>query len=67
VTMSEIEPTHFPPGELLVDIRALIAEARCQTTVAVNMGFDAPLLAQSASASTVRSELVQYAVRRRII
>ncbi len=37
--MSELEPTYFPPGELLADIRALIAEARRQTTVAVNMGL----------------------------
>ena len=37
--MSELEPTSFPPGELLADIRALIAEARRQTTVAVNMGL----------------------------
>jgi len=36
--MSELEPTFVPPGELLADIRALIAEARRQTTVAVNMG-----------------------------
>jgi hypothetical protein len=37
--MSELEPTFVPPGELLADIRALIAEARRQTTVAVNMGL----------------------------
>ena len=37
--MSELEPTSLPPGELLADIRALIAEARRQTTVAVNMGL----------------------------
>jgi hypothetical protein len=37
--MSELEPTYFSPGELLADIRALIAEARRQTTVAVNMGL----------------------------
>ena len=43
--MSELEPTFVPPGELLADIRALIAEARRQTTVAVNMGPHAPLLA----------------------
>jgi hypothetical protein len=36
--MSELEPTFVPPGERLADIRALIAEARRQTTVAVNMG-----------------------------
>ena len=28
--MNELEPTYFPPGELLADIRALIAEARRQ-------------------------------------
>src|ERR1700721_834507 len=39
MAMSELEPTSFPPGELLADIRALIAEARRQTTVAVNMGL----------------------------
>ena len=37
--MSELEPTYFSPAELLADIRALIAEARRQTTVAVNMGL----------------------------
>jgi hypothetical protein len=37
--MSELEPTYFSPGELLADIRALIVEARRQTTVAVNMGL----------------------------
>jgi hypothetical protein len=37
--MNELEPTFVPPGELLADIRALIAEARRQTTVAVNMGL----------------------------
>jgi predicted nuclease of restriction endonuclease-like (RecB) superfamily len=37
--MNELEPTYFPPGELLADIRALIVEARRQTTVAVNMGL----------------------------
>jgi hypothetical protein len=36
--MSDLEP-YFPPGELLADIRALIAEARRQSTVAVNMGL----------------------------
>ena len=36
--MSELESTFVPLGELLADIRALIAEARRQTTVAVNMG-----------------------------
>jgi hypothetical protein len=37
MTISELEPTFVPPGELLADIRALIAEARRQTTVAVNI------------------------------
>jgi predicted nuclease of restriction endonuclease-like (RecB) superfamily len=37
--MSELEPTFVPLGELLADIRVLIAEARRQTTVAVNMGL----------------------------
>jgi hypothetical protein len=37
--MSELEPTFVPPGELLSDIRAQIAKARRQTTVAVNMGL----------------------------
>jgi len=37
--MSELESTFVPPCELLADIRALIAEARRQTTVAVNMGL----------------------------
>lgn len=37
--MSELEPTYFPAGELLADIRALIAQARRQTTVAVNRGL----------------------------
>ena len=37
--MSELEPIHFPPAELLADIRRLIAEARRQTAVAVNVGL----------------------------
>jgi hypothetical protein len=37
--MSELEPTFVPSGELLADIRALIAEVRRQTRVAVNMGL----------------------------
>jgi hypothetical protein len=37
--MSEFEPTHSPPAQLLGDIRRLIAEARRQTAAAVNVGL----------------------------
>ena len=37
--MSELEPTHSPPAQLLGDIRRLIAEARRQTAAAVNVGL----------------------------
>jgi len=40
--MSELEPMYCQRGELLADIRALIAEARRQTTVAVNIGLTLP-------------------------
>lgn len=37
--MSELDPKYLQPNELLTDIRTLIAEARRQTAVAVNMGL----------------------------
>lgn len=43
--MSELEPTHSTPAQLLGDIRRLIAEARRQTAAAVKVGLYPSLLA----------------------